>query len=373
MKNTRIARKCIAGTTSGAIGMAAVVAASAGFGTFSATPAAAQSQCSSYTVAPGDTLSQIASRADVAGGFQFLFNANTNILSNPNLLEVGQVLKIPCADGSLPGATVASAAPAAQAAPAPVVTKAVAKPASFVTASGYAPFTDEDLPGGGMMTQMVARAMEIGNPDQDFRIVFVNDWGSHLTELLPSGAFDMTFPWFLPDCSKVDILSKPNADRCNLFDASDAFYEAGVSYYTMKDSPYAAATEYSNLAGATLCRPDGWFTFDLEGEGLVEPNITLVFGKSEEACWERMQAGEVDVVTYDTLPAEEDYRNLGIVDQITELEPLASTVTLHVFTPKDNPNGRAYLDIVNAGLEELRLSGEWFQIVRSQIQETVEN
>lgn len=369
MEKMRIARNGVAGTATGAMGFAAVVAVSAGFGAVSATPAAAQSLCSEYTVVRGDTLSRIASEAGVRGGFQRLFDANRNVMANPNLLEVGVVLQIPCEDGSLPAGTATSRATPA---PAPVATEVVAKPASFVTASGYAPFTDEALPGGGMMTQMVRRAMEIGNPDQEYDIIFVNDWDSHLSVLLPSGAFDMTFPWFLPDCTKVDILSEPNARRCNVFDASDPFYEAGVSFYTMNDSPYAAATEYNDLMGATLCRPDGWFTFDLEGEGLVEPAINLVFGRTEEACWERMVAGEVDVVTYDTLPAEDDSRGLGIVDQITELEALASTVTLHVFTPKANPNGRAYLDIVNAGLQELRASGEWFEIVRSSIQTTVE-
>lgn len=368
MEKMRIFRNSVTATTTGTMGFAAVIAASAGFGALSATPAAAQSLCSEYTVVRGDTLSRIASDAGVRGGFQRLFDANRNVMSNPNLLEVGVVLQIPCEDGSLPSGTAARATPA----PAPVTTEVVAKPATFVTASGYAPFTDQDLPNGGMMTQMVSRAMEIGNPDQEYEISFVNDWSSHLSILLPSGAFDMTFPWFLPDCTKVDILSESNARRCTVFDASDPFYEAGVSYYTMNDSEYATATEYMDLEGATLCRPAGWFSFDLEGEGLVDPVIELVFARSEEDCWRMMQDGDVDVVTYDTLPAEDDSRSLGLTDQITELQPLASTVTLHVFTPKDNPNGRAYLDIVNAGLQELRSSGEWFEIVRSSIQTTVE-
>lgn len=355
---------------SGAFGIAAVLAAAAGYGIVTATPASAQSLCSEYTVQSGDTLSRIAGNAGVRGGFQRLFDANSNVLRTPNVIEVGQVLAIPCADGSLPASARPAARPATATAPEP---EATARPASFVTASGYAPFTDEDLPEGGMITQMIRRSMELGNPDQDFRIVFINDWGSHLTELLPSGVFDMGFPWFLPDCTKVDILSEPNARRCTEFNASAPFYEAGVGYYTLAGSRFADMTEYDELYGATLCRPDGWFSFDLEGEGLTAPNIELVFARTEEACWEMLQAGEVDVITYDALPAEEDYTELGIADQVTDIPALASKVTLHVFTPKDNPNGEAYLEIVNAGLEELRLSGEWFDIVRSQIQQTVEN
>ena len=355
----------------GAIRFAAIVAASTGLGAVTASQAQAQSLCSEYTVARGDTLSRIAGASGVRGGFQRLFDANSNVLDSPNILEVGQVLRIPCADGSLPSA-VRIAVPATPAVPA-APTQTTSRTATFVTASGYAPFTDEDLPEGGMITQMVKRSMELGNPDQEFRVVFVNDWGSHLTELLPSGVFDMGFPWFLPDCTKVDLLSEPNARRCTFFDASAPFYEAGVGYYTLAGGRFADSTEYSQLYGATLCRPDGWFSFDLEAEGLTAPNIELVFGKSQDACWEMLQDGTVDVVTYDALPAEEDYTELGMTDRITDIPALASKVTLHVFVPKDNPNGQTYLNTLNAGLEQLRLSGEWFEIVRSQIQQTVEN
>ena len=359
------------GQRSSVFGLATLAIATAGLGALSAGQAHAQVLCSEYTVVRGDTLSRIADAAGVRGGFQRLYDANTTVLESPNTLEVGQVLRIPCADGALPLATSASTQAVNTVRSTPG--QATARPATFVTASGYAPFTDEDLPEGGMITQMVRRSMELGNPDQEYRIVFVNDWGSHLTELLPSGVFDMGFPWFLPDCSKVDLLSEANAMRCTDFDASIPFYEAGVGYYTMAGSAYEGLTEYRQLYGARLCRPDGWFSFDLEGEGLTAPNIELIFGRSQQACWEMLRDGKVDVVTYDALPAEEDYTEMGMKDQVTDIPALASKVTLHVFVPKDNPNGQAYLQTLNAGLEQLRLSGEWFEIVRSQIQQTVEN
>ncbi len=125
---------------------AAVFAAAAGFMMIGADQAQAQEECSSYTVVRGDTLSVIASTADVAGGFQKLFNANTDILDSPNRLEVGQVLKIPCADGSLPSGTARVVATST--APAPT-TSEPNRALRIATASGYAPFTDEGLPGGG--------------------------------------------------------------------------------------------------------------------------------------------------------------------------------------------------------------------------------
>ena len=86
-----------------------------------------------------------------------------------------------------------------------------------------------------------------------------------------------------------------------------------------------------------------------------------------------LRDGAVDVVTYDALPAEEDSTNAGMTDMIVDIPALTSKQTLHVFVSKNNPNGDAYMEIINAGLEELRLSGEWFEIVREGIKVTVEN
>jgi len=117
----------------------------------------------------------------------------------------------------------------------------VARPIRMVTGSGYAPFTDEKLDGGGALTKMVRQAMEQGNPDQEFNITFVNDWGSHLESLLPLGAMDMTFPWFKPDCTKVEFLSPASANRCTGFNHSAPLYDALVGFYTLNGSPYANA------------------------------------------------------------------------------------------------------------------------------------
>lgn len=353
-------------------GFAALSAATFGFTALPAQQAQAQEQCSSYTVVRGDTLSQIADRADVRGGYQVLFNANTDVLDTPNLLEVGQSLKIPCADGALPTTAASAAAPAAPATPA-MTPDSLDRPLRFVTSSGYAPFTDEGLPGGGLFTQMVRRSMELGNDEQEFNIMFVNDWNSHLQDLLPSGAIDMAFPWFKPDCDKVENLSAPNAYRCTEFNHSEPFYDALVGYYTLAGSAYENASTYPELFGARICRPDAWFTFDLEAEALTAPNITLIQAPSQAGCWDLLRDGEVDVVTYDALPAEEDYGNAGMSDVVVDLPALTSKQTLHVFVSKNNPNGEAYMNIINAGLEDLRLSGEWFEIVREGIKTTIEN
>jgi nucleoid-associated protein YgaU len=48
-----------------------------------------------YTVKSGDTLSKIALKKHVDGGWHRLFAANTSRVSNPNLIFVGQILRLP--------------------------------------------------------------------------------------------------------------------------------------------------------------------------------------------------------------------------------------------------------------------------------------
>ena len=57
-------------------------------------PAAVKTSGKTYTVKSGDTLSKIAQRLDVNGGWHKLWAANPK-LSNPNVIHVGQRLQLP--------------------------------------------------------------------------------------------------------------------------------------------------------------------------------------------------------------------------------------------------------------------------------------
>ena len=62
-----------------------------------AAPAAAPAKAAAgtYTVVPGDSLSLIAAKLGVAGGYQAIAAANTDIIYNVDLIFPGQVLTIP--------------------------------------------------------------------------------------------------------------------------------------------------------------------------------------------------------------------------------------------------------------------------------------
>ena len=58
-------------------------------------PAAPKAAAGTYTVVPGDSLSLIAAKLGVAGGYQAIAAANTDIIYNVDLIFPGQVLTIP--------------------------------------------------------------------------------------------------------------------------------------------------------------------------------------------------------------------------------------------------------------------------------------
>jgi nucleoid-associated protein YgaU len=60
------------------------------------SPAPTQSATRTYTVVTGDTLSKIAkSMYGDANKWRKIYEANTDIIKNPDLIHPGQVLKIP--------------------------------------------------------------------------------------------------------------------------------------------------------------------------------------------------------------------------------------------------------------------------------------
>jgi len=239
----------------------------------------------------------------------------------------------------------------------------------FLTGSNFAPFTDEDLPQGGMITEIVRNVLEKSAAGRDYRITFVNDWAAHLNVLLPDGAFDLGFPWYRPDCSQAEKLSEGMRARCTDFYFSRPLYEVVVGYYVRNDDPLVGTLDPTEMFGRTICRPRGYFTFDLETADLVEPNVTFRSPDSPADCFTLLQSGAVDVVTLNILLAEEEITRQGLDGLVVELPDLATIQTLHILAPKTSPYGRTYLALLNKGIRQVRESGEWFEIVSRHLAE----
>lgn len=344
-----------------------------GLGLALPTTALAQEACTTYTVREGDTLGAIAQAAYGSFNYQMIFNANREaIAKNTNNLPVGLQLVLPCKDGRLTPETELSAiieAETVKQEEARDPNRPYAPPLKFVTANDWKPFTDESLSGGGIYVRMATTAMRRGGNDRDYTMAFVDDWGSHIATLLPTNALDVSIAWSKPDCSKLDLLGEFAVTMCTDFLFSLPVYEVAYSYHTLVDSKYAGARAFSDYQGARICRPEGWPTSDLEVEGLAEPAVTFVQPKTPKECAELLLSGEVDLYSIEIETSTANFEEMGATDKV-ELNPALATFNTHHFvTSKNNPRGMEYIAMLDRGLDEMRETGEWYDIVATGLAE----
>ncbi|TAG20253.1 MAG: LysM peptidoglycan-binding domain-containing protein [Rhodobacterales bacterium] len=329
--------------------------------------AAAQEACTTYTVQAGDTLGDIAFTAYGSYNYQMIFNANREaIANNTNNLPVGLQLILPCEDGRLTADSTLNSV---------IETenerfeenrsedRPYAPALKFVTSNNWKPFADESLPGGGIYVQMAATAMRRGGNDRDYKVDYVDDWDAHIDVLLPTNAFDISIAWSKPDCSKMDLLGEFGVRMCTEFVFSVPMYEVAYSYHTLVDSPYANARKFTDYEGARICRPEGWAMSNLEVEGLVPPLVTFVQPKSPMDCAEMLLNGEVDVYSIEIETSTANFEELGATNKVALNPAITSFNTHHFLTSKNNPRGQEYIAMLNRGIEEMRASGEWYDIV----------
>lgn len=354
------------------------------------TAALAQEACSTYKVKAGDNLRYIARDAyGDADMYRVIYEANVDVIgAKADLIEVGTVLTIPC-DPNAPAATAAAAEtptpavepasdPAAQPAAETVTPVAAAAdpapeaapdeaPVSFVTGNGYAPFADEMLPGGGMMTQLVEMAVFRADPGIAYDLTFINDWEAHIDALLPSGAYDLSFPWVRPNCESPETLSPGDQTRCSDFVFSGPFYEIVDGFFALRDSGLGSVTKYADFEGKRICRPEGFTTGVLDAAGLSVPAITLIRPVEATDCFQALAAGEVDLVAIDAEVGDAALAKLGLTARVEQNPHLTTLLSLHVIAHKSNPRAVAMIGQLDAGLIEMYQSGEWYEIVSSAL------
>ncbi len=243
----------------------------------------------------------------------------------------------------------------------------------LITGGNYAPFTDEALPNRGLYTDLVETAMLRAAPEQPYKIQFVNDWSSHLDLLMPTLAFDATFPWSRPNCEEAEALSESDRTRCETYNFSNPFYEVVDTFFAKDGSGYEETLTYSDFVDATICRPEGWSLSHMDAVGLYEPAIKLMRPVSPDDCFHAVMDGSADIIAIEAHLAVEAIGRLGYEHQIIENPNLAAIKSLNVMTHKDNPDGEAILETLNQGLAIMQQSGEWRDIVSTALRYQMEN
>jgi hypothetical protein len=338
-----------------------------------ATGAAAQEACNPYTVKQGDSLASIANTAYGTFDYQMIFNANRVALGkNPNELDAGLVLNLPCEDGRISSDAEFDTIVKEQEkiSSAQGISNVYAPDIKMLSGNGWKPFTDESLSGGGAFVRLASTALNRANNNRGYKVDWIDDWGSHLNTLLPSGAYDIAIAWYLPDCAKnPDLMGENSLYRCNSFYHSVPVYETVIGYYSRPDSEYANARTMQDYAGAKVCRVEGWFTSDLEEGGLVEPVVEMVRPKTVEACFEAVASGEADVTGLSIQVGASFLGEPEFEGKVVQNATITNLLSARFFTHKSNPFGLQYITMMNNGLNEMRKTGEWYDVISSSLAE----
>ncbi|MDJ0821045.1 MAG: transporter substrate-binding domain-containing protein [Paracoccaceae bacterium] len=328
---------------------------------------AAQETCGgTYTVTRGDSLSLIADELyQNASQWTAIHAANlSSIGDNPNAIRVGMKLSLTCINGlpkGLPGGAVVTEAVAPaplQVAPGNAATR---QKINILTGSDFAPFTHKELPNGGLLADVVQKAMEAAAPEQGFAVHWVDDWASHHEPLLSNALLDIGFPWFQPNCE-----AEPNTYRCENLLFSESMFEVLMLIFVNKDRPMAFNSN-ADMQGKTLCRPSGYSTFIFDHEGrnwLRDGLITLEQPTSPADCIEMVAEGKADGAVLNEFLGRDTIKKLGLGDQIVVAQGRPVSIDgNHMIVHKSHPNGPELLAVFEQGLERIKADGTYRRIV----------
>ncbi len=323
------------------------------------TSADAAPQCSeAYRVVAGDTLSKIARSAYQDPNlwpYIYGYSANaTTIGNNPGLISIGISLDLPPCPQAGPSAAVA-----------PIVNDRGVRTSGtieVVTATDYPPFTDQSWENGGMLTEIVDAALGMTQGSPDYSIDWVNDWSAHVDPLLERHKYDMGFPWFKPNCDRPENLSDEDRKRCGFY-FSESLFDMLIVLFKRSDDTRILTNDKA-LHGMRLCRPAGYFTFDLTDRGLI-PGDTIELDRPQAVadCFNKLVDGEIDFVALNEFTGQSAIKALDYGDLVTASEQLTDTIGLRLIIHRQHPNAIALLRQFDEGLSTLRKSGRYDEIV----------
>jgi len=316
-----------------------------------------------YTVKPGDYLSTIAKQVyGEFGAYDLIYSYNQDVIgANPEVITPGLVLQIPCFESE-------TTIPTVQPPPSTNTNEdANDPPYRFVLYNQWAPFLDENSESGGMLTEIVQRALEESDTKPEYKMHFVSDFNFILDPLLVDHAYDMSVGYTKPKCEKYDDLGEESRLRCDTLHWSQPLYEEVIAYHSLTELP--SLNQHSELFGKRICRPDGYTTADMDTAGVKEPAVTMVRPQTAADCVAALIDGTADFAALAIDVAQGHAKELDAESLIKVHESLNHASTVHVVIAKSHPKSDNMMSVVDNGLDKLKNSGDWFNIVRRHMSE----
>ena len=325
--------------------------------TLAISPVNAEDTCDSYIVSPGDTLRLISEAYYGTRDLSpIIYKANLGVVGiDPNIIEIGMELSIPCREGirTPPAqaflAIVDGAENPQSERPAPM----------FVAQAGSTTFIEVDST--GIVPDILAAALEKGGYSQEINIARPSTEAEVLQVASTENTL-LSFPWIRFDCAETASLSLRSQNLCRNYTLSDPLFEITLGLFTLKESPLLVASTADAFAGVTICTTRFYGDDLLRLSGIINQSAQTHLEPTVEHCLEAVQTGK-----YDAMVA--DYQTIATLtpDGISDIPPFAQQTTLHAAAFTENETALAVLQMANTGLEQILKSGEWFGIVQNHL------
>lgn len=320
--------------------------------TLGLVPASAWAICDvTYVAKPGDNLFAIAeAHYGDRERWSLIYYRNQRMLAETSVIP-GRTLFIPCPEEEV----VSDATPL----------RTTDAEMTLLTGGDFGPFTGLDLPGQGMVTELVNAALELAPSPVSYAVSWEDDWSKHLFPMLDEKQFDMGFPWMKPNCA-----ANPGLESCVKFHFSDPVVSLPVMLFVDAARPFEFQ-QMSDLDGKTICRPNSYANHQLDTtqrDWVGQADITLVDQADAQACFALLQEGEADAVAMNLFLGAETIVQENLRDRVIPLERPVDEVGLHVVISKRHWRGTSHLYRVNAGLKSLRESGRFEQIMNRHLE-----
>jgi len=226
----------------------------------------------------------------------------------------------------------------------------------LVTGDDYAPFTGKALPAGGMLTQLVQRALA------ERKIASSLDWRPWNRGYLKTlqGEYDATFPY----------VRSPQREAEYLYSAP--LFVAEQHLFSRADEPIEM-DDPASMRGKRLCYPLGWQPPKHIQELLDQQLLTRHSPVGLKECARLLLLGRDDFFVADKRLGEAALRLTGApLTRFRSSTRALSSSALHLIVPRTHPRAAAIIEQFNQGLAALHASGEYQRLIEGYLQPAAE-
>lgn len=310
-------------------------------------------ECRNYTIKKGDTLTTISKAMYGKGSlWSIIFERNKNKIKNPYQITIGEKIKIPC---------IKTIHQNPKREEIYKLKRGKGIKIDIVSTTHLHPFMENSSSHKNMLTDIVKEALN-NIKDIKYSIEYIENRDIH-PSLLKYGKYGLSIGWYKPISIKKD----------NSFIYSEPLFQTVIVLYRRK-SDNRKIKNIKDIYGTKICRPKGWFTFDLESQGLIDgETITLITKTTPEACFNDLKDGKVDFVSLTSFIGDKTINKMELSRYIEPIRAISTVVNLTLISHKKNPNGKLYINKFNQGLKILRESGKLEAIQNKYLKKFYQN